>query len=163
MKNSDLRSRIKHQERIRQMMKIQVLLIEDNHGDVLLLKEAFAEAELELHLTIAHDGLEAMHRLYPGEGQPSPKPELILLDLNLPQLSGKDVLARIKADPVLATVPLMIITSSRSDYDLIERFGVPPDWYLVKPNTFREYVDIARKIGEFLSGQKNNAREIKKL
>jgi CheY-like chemotaxis protein len=144
------------------MKSIQVLLIEDNHGDVLLLKEAFAEAGLDLHLAIAHDGLEAMNRLLPGDGATPSPPELILLDLNLPRLSGKDVLARIKTDPALSAVPLMIITSSRSDYDLLDRFGIPRDWYLVKPNTFREYVDIAKKIGGFLSDHERLREEYRK-
>jgi two-component system, chemotaxis family, response regulator Rcp1 len=130
------------------MKTVSVLLVEDNHGDVVLLREAFVEAKLDPRLHVVHDGLEALAVLDAKDAWGGRAyPDLILLDLNLPRKSGREVLAEIKARPDLRRIPVMIFTSSKTDHSVADEHGVPRECYVVKPGTFREYVDLAGRIG----------------
>ena len=129
------------------MDPVNVLLVEDNPGDVVLVREAVAEAGLAYRLTVVRDGVEAMDRLS-GKGQSagSPLPDLILLDLNLPRKTGLELLAEILADPILYQVPVVLLSSSRSELDKARAYALPPDRCLVKPGTFAEYVKLMHNV-----------------
>ena len=126
-----------------------VLLVEDNHGDAVLLKEACAQAGVDLRFRHARDGVEAIESLRaPGR----PAPDLVLLDLKLPRKDGREVLAEMKADPVLAAIPVVVLTSSKADRGLVEEFGLAPERYMVKPVDFEGYIEIAHRIARLLEG-----------
>ena len=107
-------------------MPIQVLLVEDSPGDVRLTQEAFREANPSIHLHVANDGVEAMAFLrHEGANVNAPRPDLILLDLNLPKMDGREVLAHIKEDDSLKTIPTVILTTSEAEADIAEKLSTP--------------------------------------
>ena len=123
---------------------VNVLLVEDNRGDVLLLQEALAYAKLNYHLTVAADGEEAMTQIKKEGGY-----SLILLDLNLPRKPGREVLAELQAQPeLLSSIPLVILTSSEADRDLMLSYPALVREYLIKPITFAGYIEVVNKIDE---------------
>jgi chemotaxis family two-component system response regulator Rcp1 len=129
---------------------IEVLLVEDNPGDVRLTREAFNEAQVTNHLHVVMDGLEAMDFLQRrGRHAEAPRPDLILLDLNLPGKSGREVLEKIKSDPGLRRIPVMILTSSKADQDLQRAYELHANCYIAKPLDFYQFVDIVRSIKHF--------------
>jgi CheY-like chemotaxis protein len=132
------------------MMKVvEILLIEDNRGDVVLLQEALAHIGWAHHLSLAQDGMEALAILRRRNGfAGAPRPDLIVLDLNLPLMSGREVLAEIRPDPDLGLIPVVILTSSKTDYDLLRTYGLPENAYIVKPFSFEGYVETGRQIQE---------------
>lgn len=123
-----------------------VLLVEDNPGDVRLVQEAFREAEFEVGLHTATDGVEATEFLR-DEG--SPCPDLVLLDLNLPRKDGFDVLGEMKDDPELGQLPVLVLTSSTAREDVISSYERHANAYLTKPDNPESFVDLVRTVEEF--------------
>jgi|SRR5581483_3111913 len=129
---------------------IEVLLVEDNPADVRLTQEAFKEGRVTNHLSVVNDGVEAMdflHRAAPYQG--APRPDLILLDLNLPKKSGREVLEEIKADPVLRRIPVMILSTSRADQDLQKAYNLHANCYITKPVDLDQFLNVVRSIEHF--------------
>lgn len=128
----------------------EILLIEDNYGDALLTQKAFAQAPIATHMTIAEDGEQALgilRRQPPYEAAACP--DLILLDLNLPQMNGQEVLQQIKTDPVLKDIPVIILTSSRARVDVQQCYDLHANAYIIKPIDPQELSDIAHVISRF--------------
>jgi CheY-like chemotaxis protein len=131
-------------------MPIEVLLVEDSPGDVRLTKEAFRDANPEIHLHVATDGLEAMSFLNRDEDNlNSPRPDFILLDLNLPRMDGREVLTRIKSDDNLKTIPTIILTTSEAEADIVRSYQLQANCYLSKPVHLDEFEAVVRSINDF--------------
>jgi chemotaxis family two-component system response regulator Rcp1 len=131
-------------------MPIEVLLVEDSPGDVRLTQEAFREANKEIHLHVASDGVEAMAFLrQQGVHAHAPRPELILLDLNLPKMDGREVLALIKEDPRLKTIPTVILTTSESEADIVKSYQLQANCYLSKPVQLDAFEALVKSINDF--------------
>lgn len=129
---------------------MEILLVEDNPGDVILTREALKDAGIGHRLQVAHNGLDAADFLFQrGEHADSPRPNLILLDLNLPKKSGREIVREIDADPVLREIPLVILTSSRQDHDVLIGRNPKRSLYIVKPLSFADLVDAMRTIRRF--------------
>jgi two-component system, chemotaxis family, response regulator Rcp1 len=129
---------------------IEVLLIEDSPGDVRLTKEAFRTANPSIHLHVASDGVEAMIFLrQEGIHTNAPRPDLILLDLNLPKMDGREVLARIKEDDLLKTIPTVILTTSDAEVDIAKSYQLQANCYLNKPVQLDAFESLVRSINDF--------------
>jgi chemotaxis family two-component system response regulator Rcp1 len=131
-------------------MPIQVLLVEDSPGDVRLTQEAFRDANVAIKLHVATDGVEAMaflRRQGPHAG--APRPDLILLDLNLPKMDGRQVLALIKEDNDLKTIPTVILTTSEAEADIVRSYQLQANCYLSKPVQLDEFEGLVRSINDF--------------
>ncbi len=130
--------------------RIEVLLVEDSPGDVRLTQEAFHDANADIRLRIVADGVEAMAFLLKhGPHADMPRPDLILLDLNLPRMDGREVLARIKQDDDLMTIPTVILTTSEAEADIVESYELRANCYLTKPAQWDEFVILVRAINDF--------------
>jgi len=131
-------------------MPIEVLLVEDSPGDVRLTQEAFRDANRSIHLQVASDGVEAMAFLRrEGAHVQALRPDLILLDLNLPKMDGREVLARIKAGDRLKTIPTVILTTSDAEADIVKSYQLQANCYLTKPVQFDEFASLVRSINDF--------------
>jgi chemotaxis family two-component system response regulator Rcp1 len=131
-------------------MPIQVLLIEDSPGDVRLTREAFREANITIHLHVAADGVEAMSFLRKeGVNADVPRPDLILLDLNLPKMDGREVLALIKADESLKRIPTVILTTSEAEVDIVKSYQLQANCYLTKPVQLEAFESLVKSINDF--------------
>jgi two-component system, chemotaxis family, response regulator Rcp1 len=129
---------------------INILLVEDNEPDVVLTREAFREAKISNSLFVVEDGAEAMHFLYRrGKYSEMPRPDLILLDLNLPKKDGRAVLAEIKSDPELTSIPVVILTTSSDEKDVIRAYTAHANCYIIKPVDFLQFMGIVRSIEGF--------------
>ena len=129
---------------------LQVLLVEDSPGDVRLTQEAFRDANLSVQLHVATDGVEAMAFLkHEGRYADSPRPDLALLDLNLPRMDGREVLARIKADDVLKTIPTVILTTSDAEADIANSYQLQANCYLTKPVELDAFEGLVKSINDF--------------
>ncbi len=129
---------------------IQILLVEDNAGDVRLTMEALKEGRVLNHLDIVEDGVEALAYLRrEGIYADRPRPDLILLDLNLPRKDGREVLAEIKQDPSLRRIPVVILTTSRSEEDILRSYNLYANCYVTKPVGLDEFLDVVRSIQDF--------------
>ncbi|EKQ54147.1 MAG: response regulator (CheY-like receiver and winged-helix DNA-binding domain containing protein) [Methanobacterium sp. Maddingley MBC34] len=128
---------------------VEVLLVEDNPGDVRLIQEVFKEAKIKNVLHVARDGEEAMKMLHLEGNPPSRLPDLILLDLNLPKKDGRDVLKEIKKDEKLKCIPVVVLTSSIRDEDLIETYKNNANCYIAKPVDLDQLIKVVQNIGEF--------------
>ncbi len=129
---------------------IEILLVEDNLGDIRLDQEIFAECGVPNHLTVARDGEEAMACLRrEGRYAATPRPDLILLDLNLPRKNGREVLAEVKADPGLRRIPIVILTTSSAERDVFESYDLHANCYLTKPVQLDEFIGLVRAIKSF--------------
>jgi chemotaxis family two-component system response regulator Rcp1 len=144
----------------------QVLLVEDSPGDVRLTREAFRDADRSIQVHVATDGLEAMAFLrQDGPHANAPRPDLILLDLNLPKMDGREVLARIKGDDRLKTIPTVILTTSESEADIIKSYQLQANCYLRKPVQLESFEHLIKNINDFwltrvkLPHQKQGANE----
>jgi CheY-like chemotaxis protein len=127
----------------------EILLVDDDDGDVLLIKEALSERGLARNLTVARDGVEAVQILQdPGRSTP----DLILLDLNMPRMHGREVLATIKNDPALRHIPVVILTTSRSADDIVGSYALHANAYVSKPSEFDAFADRVREIDAFYLG-----------
>ena len=129
---------------------IEVLLVEDNPGDVRLAREAFREVNRSIRLHLASDGIEAVAFLrQQGAHLHAPRPDLILLDLNLPKMNGRDVLAKIKADSSLKMIPTIVLSSSETDADVLISYQLQANCYLRKPAQWDAFDNIVRSINAF--------------
>ena len=131
-------------------MPIEVLLVEDSPGDVRLTREAFKEANRTIRLSVAIDGVEAMAFLRrAGEFSNSPRPDLILLDLNLPKMDGREVLSHIKEDESLKTIPTVILTTSDAEADIVKSYQLRANCYLTKPVQLDAFEALVKSINDF--------------
>lgn len=131
-------------------MPIDVLLVEDSPGDVRLTQEALREANRAIHLHVAVDGVEAMSFLNrEGPYLRAPRPDLILLDLNLPKMDGREVLAQIKADENLRTIPTIILTTSEAEADITKSYQLRANCFLSKPVELEAFESLVKSINDF--------------
>jgi len=129
---------------------VEILLVEDNPGDVRLTQEAFKDGKMLNKLHVVEDGMEALAFLKrEGKYTDVPRPELILLDLNLPRKDGRDVLAEIKADRDLKRIPVVILTTSRSEEDILRSYDLNANCYITKPLEFDKFIEIVKSIEDF--------------
>ncbi len=129
---------------------IEVLLVEDDPGDVLMTQEAFEEHKLRNRLSVVSDGAEALAYLRrEGEFREAVRPDLILLDLNLPKRDGREVLAEIKADADLRQIPVVVLTTSQADEDIARSYLLHANAYVTKPVDFDRFITVVRQIDEF--------------
>ena len=129
---------------------LEVLLIEDSPGDVRLTREAFREANHSVRLHVASDGVEAMAFLRrEGERGDAPRPDVILLDLNLPKMDGREVLAIIKEDESLSTIPMVILTTSDAEADVLKQHELKANAYLTKPVELQAFALVLASISDF--------------
>jgi CheY-like chemotaxis protein len=131
-------------------MSKQVLLVEDSPGDVRLTQEAFRAVHAAIHLHVARDGAEALAFLkQEGNFADVPRPDLILLDLNLPYMNGSDVLARIKEDENLKTIPTVVLATSGSEVDVVKSFQLQANCYLTKPVQLDALERLIKSVNDF--------------
>jgi chemotaxis family two-component system response regulator Rcp1 len=131
-------------------MPTEVLLVEDNPGDVRLTQEAFRDANGSIHLHVAADGVEAMAFLRKeGAHVDDPRPDIILLDLNLPKMDGREVLAHIKEDDSLKTIPTVILTTSDAEADIVKCYQLQANCYLSKPVQLDTFESLVKSINDF--------------
>jgi chemotaxis family two-component system response regulator Rcp1 len=131
-------------------MPIEVLLVEDSPGDVRLTQEAFREANKTIHLHVAADGVEAMAFLRrEGIHSHAPRPDLILLDLNLPKMDGREVLAHIKGNEGLESIPTVILTTSDAEADIVRSYQLRANCYLTKPVQLDAFESLVKSINDF--------------
>ena len=129
---------------------IEILLVEDNPGDVRLTIEALKEGKVANKINVAADGIEAMaFLLREGKYENAPKPDLILLDLNLPKKNGREVLAEIKENSHLRCIPVVILTSSQAEKDIVTTYNLHANCYITKPVDFDQFIDVVRSIENF--------------
>jgi two-component system, chemotaxis family, response regulator Rcp1 len=131
-------------------MPIEVLLVEDSPGDVRLTQEAFRDANRSIHLHVASDGVEAMAFLRrQGAHVHDPRPDIILLDLNLPKMDGREVLAHIKEDENLKTIPTVILTTSDAEADIVKCYQLQANCYLSKPVQLEAFENLVKSVNDF--------------
>ena len=129
---------------------IEVLLVEDNPGDVRLTREALRDGKVHNNLSVAPDGVEALAFLRrEGKYQDAPRPDVILLDLNLPKKDGREVLEEIKADPGLRNIPVVILTSSEAERDIAQAYALHANCYVTKPVDLDQFIHVVRSIEDF--------------
>jgi CheY-like chemotaxis protein len=129
---------------------IEVLLVEDDPGDVLMTREAFEQHKLRNTLHVVSDGVEALSFLrQEGDYADVPRPDLVLLDLNLPRKDGREVLAEIKADPQLRRTPVVVLTTSEAEEDVLRSYDLHANAYVAKPVDFDQFIDVVRRIDSF--------------
>jgi two-component system, chemotaxis family, response regulator Rcp1 len=128
----------------------EVLLVEDSPGDVRLTRESFKDAKVHINLHVASDGVEAMAVLHrEGKYKDVPRPDLILLDLNLPKKSGREVLEEIKADSALMSIPVVILTTSASDEDVLRSYLLHANCFITKPVDLAGFLKVVQSIDNF--------------
>lgn len=129
---------------------IEILLVEDDPGDVMMTREAFAENRLRNELHVVSDGVAAIDFLRQrGEHADAVRPDLVLLDLNLPKRDGREVLAEIKSDPDLRLIPVVVLTTSQAEEDVLRSYELHANAYVTKPVDFERFIAVVRKIDEF--------------
>ena len=129
---------------------IEILLVEDNPGDVRLTREAFKDAKVHVNLHVATDGAEAMSFLgRQGDYAHVPRPDLILLDLNLPKKDGREVLGEIKTNPALMSIPVVILTTSASDADILRSYKLHANCFVTKPVGLSGFLEVIKSIDSF--------------
>ena len=129
---------------------IDVLLVEDDPGDVLMTREAFEHHKLRNKLHVVADGVQALQFLRrEGEHAGAPRPGLVLLDLNLPRKDGREVLAEIKSDQALRSIPVVVLTTSEAEEDILRSYDLHANAYITKPVDFDRFIDVIRQIDDF--------------
>jgi two-component system, chemotaxis family, response regulator Rcp1 len=129
---------------------IEILLVEDNPGDVRLTVEALKEGKVRNHMSVVTDGEKAMSFLRREDGYAdSPRPDLILLDLNLPRKDGREVLAEIKEDPDLRRIPVVVLTTSKAEEDIVRSYNLHANCYITKPVDLDQFISVVRSIEDF--------------
>ena len=129
---------------------VEILLMEDSPGDVRLTLEALADGKVPNHVTVAKDGVEGMAMLRrEGPHAECPRPDLILLDLNMPRKDGREVLAEIKQDPELRRIPVVVLTTSRAEQDVLETYDLRANCYITKPVDLEQFIVAVKSIENF--------------
>jgi CheY-like chemotaxis protein len=129
---------------------VEILLVEDNEGDIGLVEEVFEEGRINNNLNITEDGEEAMEFLRKeGEFANSPRPDLILLDLNLPKKDGREVLEEIKEDENLRRIPVVVLTTSKAEKDILKSYDMHANSYITKPVDFDQFIKVIKSIEDF--------------
>ncbi|MFH9200885.1 response regulator [Streptomyces anulatus] len=129
---------------------IEVLLVEDDPGDELMTREAFEDNKIRNTLHVVRDGQEALDFLYRrGEYTGAPRPDLVLLDLNLPKYDGRQVLEQIKGDPELSLIPVVVLTTSSAEEDILRSYKLHANAYVTKPVDLDQFIAAVRQIDEF--------------
>ncbi|ACZ30296.1 response regulator receiver protein [Xylanimonas cellulosilytica DSM 15894] len=129
---------------------VQVLLVEDDPGDVLMTREALDDHHVPNELHVVRDGVAALDFLHKrADHEGAPTPDLVLLDLNLPRMPGLDVLKAVKGDPALARIPVIVLTTSDAEDDIVASYALHANAYVTKPVDFDQFVDVVRKIDDF--------------
>ena len=130
--------------------QVEILLVEDNPGDVRLTKEAFKEGKLRNNLSVANDGIEALSFLRKeGDNSNAPTPDLILLDLNMPRMGGLEVLAEIKGEDNLKRIPVVILTTSKAEEDILKSYDLHGNCFITKPIDLEQFINIVKFIQNF--------------
>ncbi len=133
-----------------QAKPIEILLVEDNPGDVRLTREVLKDGKFSNNMSVASDGQEAMDFLYrKGKYAGAVRPDVILLDLNLPKMDGREVLAEIKQSPELRSIPIVILTTSAAEADILKTYNLHANCYIVKPVDLAQFVNVVRYIQDF--------------
>lgn len=133
-----------------QLPVIEILLVEDSKSDAELTRRAFKASKLLNHLHIVRDGVQALDFLYQRHDyQQAPRPDLILLDLNLPKKNGREVLAEIKSDPTLRVIPVVILTTSEAEEDVLKSYELQANCYLTKPVDLERFIGVLKTIEQF--------------
>jgi chemotaxis family two-component system response regulator Rcp1 len=130
------------------MQHIHILLVDDNEGDILLTKEALDDARIINKISIAYDGMEALRFLKKQIGR-SDMPDLILLDINLPKMDGTELLGKIKTDPELKRIPVIMLTTSSAEKDILDSYNNYANCYITKPVDLDRFMDVVRTIEDF--------------
>jgi CheY-like chemotaxis protein len=128
---------------------VEILLVEDNPGDVRLTRESLREGKVQTRLSVVADGDAALDFLHRRGPHAAPRPDLILLDLNLPGRSGREVLADIKADEGLRRIPVVVLTSSQAEQDIVESYNLNANCYVTKPVDLDQFMRVVRSIEDF--------------
>ncbi len=129
---------------------VEILLVEDNPGDVRLTREALQESKLRNNLHVVMDGEAAMDFVYQrGEYADEPRPDLLLLDLNLPKKDGREVLEDIKGDEELRSIPVVILTTSEADEDIVKTYNLHANAYITKPVGMEKFIDVVKSVKDF--------------
>ena len=129
---------------------VEILLVEDNPGDVRLMQESFKESKVRNTLHVVRDGVEALAFLRGGgEYADAPRPDLVLLDLNLPKKDGREVLAEIKEDPDLKRIPVVVLTISKAEEDILKSYNLHANCYITKPIDLEQFLGVVKAIDEF--------------
>ena len=129
---------------------VDVLLVEDDPGDILIIREALETYEIHNILHVARDGQEGLDYLYQrGSHKGAPRPDLILLDLNLPKYDGRQLLERIKSDPDLCHIPIVVVSTSAAEDDVLRSYRLHANAYVTKPVGFEQFTNVIRQIDDF--------------
>lgn len=131
------------------MKSIQILLVEDNEGDIVLTLEALQDAKINNEVSVVRDGAEALDFLYQRKGEPHLLPDLILLDINLPKIDGKEVLQTIKTDTKLKKIPVVMLTTSSSELDITESYNNHANCFITKPVDLNKFFEVVKMIEDF--------------
>ena len=130
--------------------QVEILLVEDDPGDVVMTREAFQDYKLRNQLHVVNDGADAMSFLrQEGEYAEMLRPDLVLLDLNLPRMDGREVLEAIKSDPELASIPVVVLTTSENEDDVLRSYSLHANAYVTKPVDFERFIEVVRQIDDF--------------
>lgn len=133
-----------------QVSLAQILLVEDNAADVLLTREALRDTKIANELHVVRDGVEALDFLFQRNGfEDVPRPDLVILDLNLPRMDGKEVLAEIKQDQSLRSIPVAILTTSSAEKDIVGSYDLGANCYLTKPVDLQQFLNVVQTMEEF--------------
>jgi CheY-like chemotaxis protein len=132
------------------LLPVEILLVEDDEGDTLMIREALEHNKVRNNLHNVTDGVEAMQFMRrQGPYADAPRPDLILLDLNLPKKDGREVLAEVKEDPDLRTIPIVVLTTSKAEEDVLRSYHLHANAYVTKPVDFPRFIEVVRQIDEF--------------
>jgi two-component system response regulator len=135
---------------LKELRAIEILLVEDNPGDVELTREALEDAKVANRLNVVDDGAEAVDFLFRrGKFSEAPRPDIILLDLNLPKKDGRQVLSEVKTDADLAQIPVVVLTTSQAEEDILRAYQLHANCYITKPVDFNQFMHIVATIEEF--------------
>jgi CheY-like chemotaxis protein len=129
---------------------VEILLVEDNPGDVRLAREGLSECKIRNNLHVVEDGVKAMAFLRRrDEYAKAPRPDLVLLDLNLPRKDGREVLREVKEDEKLRTIPVVVLTTSKAEEDILKSYSLHANCYVTKPMGLQQFLDVVRSIEDF--------------